>query len=232
MATMAEGREVLKLTRKTTQSAGTSRPVLTLKRRRVDPDAAATQPETQPAAKAKPVVKPAPKPAAKAKPVVKPAAKPAAKAKKAEPAAETKLIVKKIEKAVKAPPPPQEVRTGPTAADKRRMCEAKLIEHWPDTFKQTKYNRRPLRVGIQPLLVQDAEARNLDITPNEIRVGLSRYTGQLSYQIAIQNCVYRVGLQGEDCEPVKESEKEQAQVKVKDLTARRVRQRAVNTAAK
>ncbi|WON77020.1 ProQ/FinO family protein [Serratia sp. UGAL515B_01] len=114
-------------------------------------------------------------------------------------------------KHTEAPQQPGEVgkntkEAGKVSQNKKKI--GKLAEHWPKGF--TLAGVRPLSIGIQGALINDAKARDLPITENQIRYCLSAYTKRPAYMKALAAGGPRYDLNGQPCGEVSTEHKEEA----------------------
>ena len=107
------------------------------------------------------------------------------------------------------------VKTGKEAGrvSQNRKKIGKLAEHWPKGF--TLAGVRPLSIGIQEALINDAKARELPITDSQIRYCLSAYTKRPTYMKALAAGGPRYDLNGQPCGEVSTEHQEEARQRSK-----------------
>lgn len=181
MATMADTSRPVLSLKRKSDGQNTSRPVLTIKRR--------------PASTAQP------KPA---KPTQ------ADNARTKEPPAEP--VKAKKAKEPKEPVPPIPPLVGPrlpNAKMRQFLSMYKLLDNWPHIFDAKK--PQPLAIGIHIAILEDAERKGVEISENEIRLGIYFYTRKEAYLKSIINGDRRIDIDGSEADEITEHQKEVAQ---------------------
>jgi ProP effector len=98
-----------------------------------------------------------------------------------------------------------------------RRVKALLAKRWPLTFAVP----RPLKRGIH----HDLAAAALDLSKQQIKIGLTAYAGQPAYLQSLRPGAMRVDLDGQEAGAVTEEEAAQAVERLKELKARQKQKR-------
>lgn len=100
----------------------------------------------------------------------------------------------------------------------RRECRALLEGFWPEVFRFNK--PMPLKEGIFPELVADAERRGLPFDATILKKAMKTYTCRYAYQQALITLEARIDLEGKPAGHVTDEQREYAKLQIQRINAK------------